>query len=168
MAQPSTPALTPTPITWCRRPTPPWSAQRHAPRSVSKPRAVTIPIRLRPSSIPFDFQKTPNGTDPSTSVVPGGDPCSDIWVLDGTVNRTAVIDGNEFTFSFFPEPAAGPLRPEICEAAGAAIGCIGFTTQERQANAIPFMMNVTPIANVLGRAMQKPVALPIHKTWQRG
>jgi hypothetical protein len=97
------------------------------------------------------FSETPNGSDPNACVVKGGDPCSDIWVLDGSVNRTVVMDGQEFSFSFFPEPAAIPLDPEICEAAGAKVGCIGFTTRENMVNAIPFMMNLTQVTNVSGR-----------------
>lgn len=122
--------------------------------------STTLGLRVKESGDPYTyedfiytikFSETPNGSDPTTCVVTGGDPCSDIWVLDGSVNRTVVMNGQEFTFSFFPEPAATPLDPAICEAAGAAIGCIGFTTQENQANAIPFMMNLTQIAHVSGR-----------------
>lgn len=122
--------------------------------------STTLGLRVKGSSDPYTyenfiytikFSETPNSSEPTTCVVPGGDPCSDIWVLDGSVNRTVVMNGQEFTFSFFPEPAAIPLDPAICEAAGAEMGCIGFTTQENQANAIPFMMDLTQIANVSGR-----------------
>ena len=122
--------------------------------------STTLGLRAKGSSDPYTyenfiytikFSETPNGSDPATCVVPGGDPCSDIWVLDGSVNRTVAMNGQEFTFSFFPEPAAIPLDPAICEAAGAEVGCIGFTTQENMANAIPFMMNLTQIAHVSGR-----------------
>ena len=122
--------------------------------------STTLGLRAKGSSDPYTyenfiytikFSETPNGSDPTLCVVPGGVPCSDIWVLDGSVNRTVVMNGQEFTFSFFPEPAAIPLDPEICEAAGAEVGCIGFTTQENMVNAIPFMMNLTQVANVSGR-----------------
>lgn len=122
--------------------------------------STTLGLKAKDSSDPYVYEtfvyairlsETPNGSDPTTCVVPGGTPCSDIWVLDGSVNHTVVMDGKEFTFSFFPEPAADPLDPAICEAAGAEIGCIGFTTEENMASAIRFMMTLTQVAGVSGR-----------------
>jgi hypothetical protein len=74
---------------------------------------------------------------------PPGNPCSDIWVLDASVNHTVTIDGNDYFFSFFAAPALSPLPDAACAAAGAASGCIGFTTLEGQANMINFLLSVT-------------------------
>lgn len=119
--------------------------------------STTLGMRIKDSGDPYEYQtftytlrfsETPNI---SPCVVSGGTPCSDIWVLDGSTNRTVVFGGNEFIFNFFPAPAASPLPDDICSAAGAASGCLGFTTEEGQSNAIPFMLNVTHVAAVAGR-----------------
>ncbi|WP_028603695.1 THxN family PEP-CTERM protein [Ottowia thiooxydans] len=118
---------------------------------------TTLGMRIKDSGDAYEYQtfiytirfsETPN-TPPCA--VSGGTPCSDIWVLDGSTNRTVVFGGNEFVFSFFPAPAANPLPDDTCIAARVDIGCIGFTTVEGVESAIPFMLNVTHVAAVSGR-----------------
>ncbi|TDS85228.1 THxN family PEP-CTERM protein [Comamonas sp. JUb58] len=122
--------------------------------------ATTLGIRRKDSGDPYTyetftytirFSETPNNVDATSCVVPSETPCSDIWVLDGSVNRTIVFGGDEFVFSFFPAPAANPLPDAYCAAANAESGCIGFTTVEGEANAIPFLLNLTQTAAVSGR-----------------
>ncbi len=122
--------------------------------------ATTLGIRRKDSGDPYTyasftytirFSETLNSELSTPCVVPGGTPCSDIWVLDGSVNRTIVFGGDEFVFSFFPAPAANPLPDAYCAAANAESGCIGFTTVEGEANAIPFLLTLTQTAAVSGR-----------------
>jgi hypothetical protein len=122
--------------------------------------ATTLGIRRKDSGDPYTyetftytirFSETPNTVDTVPCVVPSETPCSDIWVLDGSVDRTIVFGGDEFVFSFFPAPAANPLPDVYCAAVNAESGCIDFTTVEGEANAIPFLLTLTQTATVSGR-----------------
>lgn len=87
--------------------------------------------------------ETPNVEGTCVAASPVGNPCNDIWVLDGSLNDTITIDGNEYFFSFFAAPTLSTLPKEVCEATGADEGCIGFTTVEGQDNVVDFLLKVT-------------------------
>ncbi|MFZ6647997.1 THxN family PEP-CTERM protein [Undibacterium sp. TJN25] len=90
----------------------------------------------------IDFKETPNSTPcgfTSVSV------CDDIFVITlGALNQSFVYAGNTYfvsivnlTNNLLPLPAA------TCAQAGAAAGCIGFTTQENTATATRFGFEIT-------------------------
>ena len=89
------------------------------------------------------FAETPNSTGTCAATSPVGNPCNDIWVLDGSLNKSITLAGDEYFFSFFASPALATLPDTVCAAAGAANGCIGFTTVEGQENEVNFLLKVT-------------------------
>lgn len=113
---------------------------------------IQATLQLRPTgTVPYAsfsadytvlFAETPNQT-PCAAASPPNNPCNDIWVLQGSLNNSFVFGGDEYFFSFFAAPALASLPSGVCTAAGAAPGCIGFTTVEGQPNAVNFMMAIT-------------------------
>lgn len=112
---------------------------------------ATLGLRATGSGLPFTFfsadytvlfAETPNQT-PCAAASPPNNPCNDIWVLQGSLNNSFTFGGDEYFFSFFAAPALASLPSGVCTAAGAAPGCIGFTTVEGQPNAVGFMMALT-------------------------
>ena len=89
------------------------------------------------------FAETTNSAGTCVATSPVGNPCNDIWVLDGSLNKSITLAGDEYFFSFFASPALATLPDAVCAAAGAADGCIGFTTIEGQENAVNFLLKVT-------------------------
>ncbi len=91
------------------------------------------------------FNETTN-TAPCLAPSPVGNPCNDIWVLDGSLNAEFILDGNKYYFSFYAEPALtnlNELNPGICASVGIAGACNGFTTIEGQNNTVNFVMRLT-------------------------
>ncbi len=100
------------------------------------------------------FLETPNvATEEAPCVIESTTPCSDIWVLEGSLNQSAYIEGREYKVNFFPEPAPTPLPVAACKAVYETVPdyvegdpipeCIGFTTIENAVNAVKFKVNVT-------------------------
>ncbi|KQP44552.1 THxN family PEP-CTERM protein [Pseudorhodoferax sp. Leaf274] len=89
------------------------------------------------------FAETPNVAGTCAAASPVGNPCNDIWVLDGSLNKSIDLGGEQYFFSFFASPALATLPNAVCEAANADDGCIGFTTIEGQENAVNFLVKVT-------------------------
>lgn len=91
------------------------------------------------------FNETTNAT-PCLAPSPVGNPCNDIWVLDGSLNAEFILDGNKYYFSFYAEPALtnlNNLNPGICASVGITGACSGFTTIEGQNNEVNFVMRLT-------------------------
>lgn len=88
------------------------------------------------------FAETPNVT-PCVAASPAGNPCNDIWVLSGSLNRTFTVGDYEYYFSFYAAPDLDRLPDDVCDAAGASSGCHGFTTVEGEANAVNFLLKIT-------------------------
>lgn len=88
------------------------------------------------------FSETPNAT-PCAATSPANNPCNDIWVLDGSLNKSFTIGDYEYFFHFYAQPALDELPANVCAAAGAAAGCIGFTTEEGRANSVNFLLEIT-------------------------
>lgn len=112
-----------------------------------KPKNSADPYVFFNAEYTVRFVETPN-SDPASCVVPSpaGNPCSDIWVLEGATNHTILIDGEEYAVNFFAAPGLGPLPDAACEAADAAPGCYGFITVEGEANEVNFLLNMTAAA----------------------
>ncbi len=70
-------------------------------------------------------------------------PCNDIWVLQGSLNKSFTIGDDMYFFSFFAEPALTSLPENVCTATGASWPCLGFTTVEGGDNAVNFMLRIT-------------------------
>lgn len=113
---------------------------------------ATLGLRVQGSADPYTFQsatyqilfaETPNAEGTCAAASPAGNPCNDIWVLDGSLNNTITFEGYQYFFSFFAAPALATLPDGACAAADAADNCIGFTTIEGQDNEVNFMLRVT-------------------------
>lgn len=113
---------------------------------------IQAQLQLRPtgSGLPYEvfsatytilFAETPNQAPCAVATSPT--PCNDIWVLSGSLNNSFTVGGDQYFFSFFASPALASLPNNVCTAAGAAPGCIGFTTVEGQPNAVNFLMAIT-------------------------
>jgi len=96
------------------------------------------------------FAETPNGgvcADPASPT-----PCNDIFVIDGGLPNFNfsydAMDGDglvDYFVNIFitDNNALSILSDDICSAAGAATGCLGFTTIEHQSNLIPFGFTIS-------------------------
>jgi hypothetical protein len=101
---------------------------------------VTFGPVTQPYSI--QFSETPNTT--GTCVVASTTPCDDIFVISGLLNNALDIDGNIYFISFFEQGGQlQQLSDPICTAAGAALGCIGFTTAEGANTSFQFAFQIT-------------------------
>lgn len=73
-------------------------------------------------------------------------PCNDIFVLvEGLLNQAWEYQDNWYYINAFPK-AGGALKPladNICLAADADIGCIGFTTVELASNVLNFGLTIS-------------------------
>lgn len=114
--------------------------------------STVLGLRVAGSADPYTYTtatyrilltETPNTAGTCVAASPENNPCNDIWVLDGSLNDTITIDGNDYFFSFFAAPTLSTLPKAVCEAAGAEEGCIGFTTVEGQDSAVDFLLKVT-------------------------
>ena len=100
-------------------------------------------------NINIDFAETPNSGTCATVSSPV--PCNDIFVLaGGLLNSSFTFDsGDGIDQEYFVNvfPIAGSVLSTLsnaeCAAAGAANGCIGFSTVERQANHVQFAFTVS-------------------------
>ncbi|HQQ70129.1 MAG TPA: THxN family PEP-CTERM protein [Alicycliphilus sp.] len=102
---------------------------------------------LPPSVIDYDikFVETPNET-PCAAPSPANNPCNDIFVqVSGLLNEQFVYDGQTYFVNAFPTNGSvlSVLPTSACTAAGVAAGCIGFTTEERQATQLPFGLTIS-------------------------
>ena len=91
------------------------------------------------------FLETPNQT-PCADTTPGASICNDIFVLvEGVLNQPWFYEDHWYYINAFPkqEGALKTLDDEVCQAAGAANGCIGFTTRERDDNQLPFGLTIS-------------------------
>jgi hypothetical protein len=104
---------------------------------------TTDPYIYETATYKILFAETPNTAGTCAAASPVGNPCNDIWVLDGSLNKSITLGGDEYFFSFFASPALATLPDTVCAAAGAANGCIGFTTVEGQENEVNFLLKVT-------------------------
>lgn len=91
------------------------------------------------------FTETPNvggtcviGTSPT--------PCNDIFVqATGFLNQLLSYNGNDYFINIFPTSGGvlSTLSNAACAAAGAANGCIGFSTPEGQSTALAFGFTIS-------------------------
>lgn len=99
------------------------------------------------------FAETPNAT-PCAAASPPGNPCNDIFVqTTGLLNQSFNYDSDgaggdapvTYFVNIFPSAAGtlGLLPPNVCAAAGAATGCVGFTTPENAVTSLPFSFTIS-------------------------
>ena len=92
------------------------------------------------------FVETTN-QEPCAAASPSGNPCNDIFVLlDGLLNESFLYGGQTYYVNAYPLNSSGVLNTlsnSACAAAGAANGCIGFTTVEGQPNTLPFGITIS-------------------------
>lgn len=113
-------------------------------RNLPAPAGPDIVINL---SFNILFAETIN--QPACVIASSPTPCNDIFVVDvagagfnpanNTLNQPFVYDGNAYSASI-AITGLGLLSDAACAAAGADVGCIGFTTIEDQAN--PFQVSL--------------------------
>lgn len=129
---------------------------------------ATLGLKIQGSSDPYVFKtasykilfaETSNTEGTCAAASPVGNPCNDIWVLDGSLNESIIFGGHEYFFSFFAAPALATLPDAVCEAAQAADNCIGFTTIEGQDNAVNFLLRVT--SNPLVVEVPEPASIAL-------
>jgi len=113
--------------------------------------SATLGLRAQGSSDPYTFQtatyriRFDETLNQAPCTVTSPTPCNDIWVLDGSLNASTIIDSTQYFFSFFAAPALSTLTPAACAAVGAVWPCTGFTTVEGAANAVNFALTVTSL-----------------------
>lgn len=104
------------------------------------------PLGLQTIGYDIKFVETPNQT-PCAATSPPNNPCNDIFVLmDGLLNESFLYGGQTYYLNAYPLNASGVLSQlsnSACAAAGAANGCIGFTTVEGQPNTLPFGITIS-------------------------
>lgn len=88
------------------------------------------------------FRETPN-TNATCPSGPEENPCSDIFVIDGSLGESFTHDGYKYTFDFTVGPVnpGDPFFPATdaqCVAAGAAPGCFGVSTPEGEDTSVRF------------------------------
>lgn len=112
------------------------------------PIAPDSPV-IPPLNINIAFAETPNSGTCATASSPV--PCNDIFVLTGgLLNSSFTFDlGDGIAQEYFVNvfPIAGSVLSQLsdpeCAAAGAASGCIGFSTVENDANSVQFAFTVS-------------------------
>ena len=102
----------------------------------------------------INFLETPNVAGTCVVASPAGNPCNDIFVLDvvgaffDPVNYT-LVQGFDYNFNHYEAVLSisglGPLSNAACLAAGAAIGCKGFTTIEGQENIMQVALAINAV-----------------------
>ncbi len=122
-------------------------------RSTLKLTAVTPAGAMLQDTIDFTvlFEETENVSGTCAASSPPGNPCNDIFALNGdNFNKHLIIDGYDYYVSIFP--TAGPgivsgslpfLGSSVCSAANANPNCVGFTTIEGQDTSIQFGFTIT-------------------------
>lgn len=117
------------------------------------PAPVGSPFALPALNYNILFEETPNAT-PCAATSPPGNPCNDIFVqTTGLLNQSFSYDSDgaggdapvTYFVNIFPSAAGtlGQLPANVCAAAGAAAGCIGFTTPENATTSLPFAFTIS-------------------------
>lgn len=100
---------------------------------------------LDPLILTIKFEETPNGGGCSI----GSSPCPDIFVLTGGLESLSQTFGlGQITYEVSIIPLVGSLfglPPAACAEAGAAPGCIGFTTPENADTTLKFGFVITQV-----------------------
>ena len=102
--------------------------------------------------IPFNiaFTETPNTAGTCAATSPAGNPCNDIFVLtSGLLNQSFDYDDGSGLSTYYVNifPVTGgvlaPLSDAACVAAGQALGCLGFTTEEGLSTTLQFGFTIS-------------------------
>lgn len=86
-----------------------------------------------------NFREVPN-TNVGCPSAPEANPCSDIFVIDGSLGENFSYDGFDYTFGFGIKDPESILAasPEQCLYAGAAADCLGVSTPENANTPVTF------------------------------
>lgn len=95
----------------------------------------------------INFLETPNlnsGQTCADGSIASGNGCPDIFVLSdpGVLSQSFTVDGYVYTVNIFGA-GLGLLGDDACAAAGSSSGCVGFITQENQANTLQLFFDIT-------------------------
>lgn len=72
--------------------------------------------------------------------------CDDIFVIElGDLSQQFFYDGFTYQVDIFSAGTLTGLSPAACAAAGAGVGCVGFQTQEAQANVEQFRLAISTV-----------------------
>lgn len=91
------------------------------------------------------FTETPN-TAGTCVIGSSPTPCNDIFVQEtGFLNQLLSYNGNDYFINIFPTSGGvlSTLSNAACAAAGAANGCLGFSTPEGQSTALQFGFTIS-------------------------
>lgn len=90
------------------------------------------------------FVETPNRVEgcPTGGTDVGGQLCSDIFVIFGSLGQPFTYDGYEYTFSFGATPDFN-LNEDQCLLATGSPVCLGFSTFEREDTPVTFQFALT-------------------------
>ena len=106
------------------------------------------PLTLPPLSFNISFSETPNLAPCAVTTSPT--PCNDIFVLaGGLLNQSFMYNTGDgpvqYFVNIFPTTGGvlGMLPNDVCAAASAPNGCLGFTTPENQATTIAFGFTIS-------------------------
>lgn len=102
--------------------------------------------KLFETSYSVYFTETPN-TNATCPSAPEANPCSDIFVLVGSLGEPFSYDGYDYSFEFISNPAFTQLTPKQCVAAGYVAGCFGFATPEGQDYTVDFAFRLVAEAS---------------------
>lgn len=113
-----------------------------------------------------NFDETPNTAPCVDTSSPPSKPCNDIFVInvtgagfnsaDDSFNQAFLFDGTLYNIKILLTGLT-TLTDAECTAAGAAIGCIGFTTIENQDNNFQASLQIT----TLPFAVPEPASLAL-------
>lgn len=105
---------------------------------------------LPDATVNFGIKFLETSNDGSCEVqYPGASNCDDIFILtSGLLNFPFTYDGELYFLNILNATgglltALTPLDAPVCQAAGAAAGCLGFTTKEGQNTMIQFALTIT-------------------------
>ena len=112
------------------------------------------PFFAPPVSFGIKLKETDNIAGTCVAPSPVNNPCNDIFVIDVTnagfnpVNNT-LVQHFGYNFNWYDAVLSigglGPLSAAECSAAGAAAGCIGFTTIEGQENIMQVKLAINAV-----------------------
>ncbi|TMM43962.1 THxN family PEP-CTERM protein [Colwellia ponticola] len=113
-------------------------------RLLLDPNPGVLPFDITPPALTYDISFLETNNDGSCEVV-SPIPCNDIFVIDGSdFSQPFMYDGNMYNVELLIS-GLEVLSNTACTAAGAAEGCLGFTTVENASNTFAVDMRITAV-----------------------
>ncbi|HSV52331.1 MAG TPA: THxN family PEP-CTERM protein [Burkholderiaceae bacterium] len=133
----------------------------------TNPAGPTLPTVMKVFGI--DFKETPNIS--GTCAAPSATTCDDIFVVSlGDLTQSFDYDGFHYTVGIFEVSGnLDVLSNAQCLAAGAAIGCIGLTTPEKEHTPVQFafFINAVELPEPAGLALFAAALFALGATVRR-